>query len=217
MLAGCSRSSAPFAASRGLSQSRLLHRKAGSPTAAAADGGAGSGAAGDGGSSANGGGPAVSSEYMVHIEYRGRQIQAPRGATLRTAMLEAGVTPHNGRATLINCRGLGTCGTCAVEVRGAVEPAEWRAQERLRLNFPPHGPPGNARLRLACQLACQGDLTVVKRSGFWGQGEEVLPALPDPGPGPAGVGAAAAQAMPLGQLEFVLDRRRQRSRQQRQQ
>lgn len=42
--------------------------------------------------------------------------QAPRGATLRTAMLEAGVTPHNGRATLINCRGLGTCGTCAVEV-----------------------------------------------------------------------------------------------------
>ncbi len=42
--------------------------------------------------------------------------QAPRGATLRTAMLEAGVTLHNGRATLINCRGLGTCGTCAVEV-----------------------------------------------------------------------------------------------------
>lgn len=42
--------------------------------------------------------------------------QAARGATLRTAMLEAGVTPHNGRAALINCRGLGTCGTCAVEV-----------------------------------------------------------------------------------------------------
>lgn len=59
-------------------------------------------------------------------------------------------------------------------------------------------------------MACQGDLAVVKRSQFWGQGEEVLPDLPEPGPG----AAAAAEAMPLGQLEFVLDRRRQRAQQQ---
>ncbi|KAL4421614.1 hypothetical protein ABPG75_010905 [Micractinium tetrahymenae] len=142
-------------------------------------------------------------------------IPAQRGATLRTAMLEAGVTPHNGRATLINCRGLGSCGTCAVEVRGPVEPAGWTAQERLRLNFPPHGPPGNARLRLACQVACQGDLAVVKRTQFWGQGEEVVPDFPDATAGAAGTAgtagtAAAAEVMPLGQLEFVLDRRRQR-------
>ena len=78
--------------------------------------------------------------------------QAERGATLRTAMLQAGVTPHNGRASLINCRGLGTCGTCAVEIRGEVEPREWTTQESLRLNFPPHGAPGNQRLRLACQV-----------------------------------------------------------------
>jgi ferredoxin len=62
------------------------------------------------------------------------------------------VTPHNGRAALINCRGLGTCGTCAVEVQGEVEPRGWTPQERLRLNFPPHAPPRNARLRLACQV-----------------------------------------------------------------
>ena len=67
-------------------------------------------------------------------------------------MLEAGVTPHNGRAALINCRGLGTCGTCAVEVQGPVEPQQWTAAERLRLHFPPHSPPGNQRLRLACQV-----------------------------------------------------------------
>jgi len=83
-------------------------------------------------------------------------VQAERGTTLRTALLEAGVTPHNGRATLINCRGLGTCGTCAVEVQGAEEPEEWTTQERLRLNFPPHGPPGNQRLRLACQVGLPG-------------------------------------------------------------
>lgn len=31
-------------------------------------------------------------------------------------------------------RGLGTCGTCAVKIEGNVAPAEWTAQERLRLN-----------------------------------------------------------------------------------
>lgn len=80
------------------------------------------------------------------------RLQAERGGTLRTAMLQAGVTPHSGRATLINCRGLGTCGTCAIEVRGPVEPHQWTTHERLRLNFLPHGPPGNQRLRLACQV-----------------------------------------------------------------
>lgn len=66
---------------------------------------------------------------------------------------------------------------------------------------------------------------VVKRSGFWGQGEEVLPDLPASSSSTssshaAGDGAAAGEAggaveaaaavkvMPLGQLEFVLDRRR---------
>lgn len=144
-------------------------------------------------------------EEDVAITYRGRALRAPRGAKLRTALLQAGVSPHNGRATLINCRGLGTCGTCAVEIRwtftnnvflfgsggreraeaagwaalgrrrerplafapplhllaaharrGEVEPAAWTAAERLRLNFPPHGPPGNEKLRLACQAGPRG-------------------------------------------------------------
>ena len=72
--------------------------------------------------------------------------------TLRTALLRTGLTPHNGRAQLINCRGLGTCGTCAVEIKGAVSPTCWNAKESLRLNFPPHGSPGNQKLRLACQV-----------------------------------------------------------------
>lgn len=51
------------------------------------------------------------------VSYRGVEFTVPPGTKLRTAMLQAGVSPHNGRAQLINCRGLGTCGTCAVEVR----------------------------------------------------------------------------------------------------
>lgn len=146
----------------------------------------------------------------VEVSFRGRTFRAEPGQLLRTgermcstsvadgaaprvscqalistylvrvAMLTSGVSPHNGRAKLINCRGLGTCGTCAVQVShtsrdvvlscslslwpgkndcvlyglrqieppSAVEPQQWTTQESVRLNFPPHGAPNNARLRL---------------------------------------------------------------------
>jgi hypothetical protein len=51
------------------------------------------------------------------ITYRGVQLAVPQGSRLRSALLRGGLSPHNGKAQLINCRGLGTCGTCAVEVR----------------------------------------------------------------------------------------------------
>ncbi len=51
------------------------------------------------------------------MTFRGQPVRVRRGALLRTALLKAGLTPHNGDARLICCRGLGTCGTCAVEVR----------------------------------------------------------------------------------------------------
>jgi len=52
----------------------------------------------------------------VAVSYRQQRFRVPAGTKLRTAMLLNGVSPHNGRAQLINCRGLGTCGTCAVEI-----------------------------------------------------------------------------------------------------
>ncbi|KAL4855886.1 putative membrane transporter protein [Chlorella vulgaris] len=151
----------------------------------------------------------------VEINYLNRLVRVPRGTTLRTALLEAGLTPHNGQSKLINCRGLGTCGTCAVEVVGQLDPPAWTTQERLRLNFPPHCPPGNRRLRLACQVACQSDLRVIKRSKFWGQGDDLVPDLPS-ADGNLPATATAAQVMPLGEFELVLDRRR-RAQQRRQQ
>jgi hypothetical protein len=83
-------------------------------------------------------------------------------------------------------------GTCAVEVDGPVLPKEWNAQESLRLRLPPHS--GRQGLRLACQIAVQGDLVVRKRDGGWGQGAELVAERTD--------GVASF----LGDLEYVFDR-----------
>lgn len=109
-----------------------------------------------------------------------KELQIQKGEILRSAMLRRGSSPHNGRARLINCRGLGTCGTCAVEIessdntnsgKGAVEPIERNTKENIRLNFPPHGSSDQStNLRLACQVQVMDDITIRKRTGFWGQG-----------------------------------------------
>ena len=119
---------------------------------------------------------------------------AAHGETVRTAALRRGlVSPHNGRANLVNCRGLGTCGTCAVQIDGNMEPMERSAKEELRLNFPPHGgsDSSSSSLRLACQVQVQGDITVTKRTGFWGQYNEVA--------------VGSMPTAPFGELEFLLD------------
>lgn len=124
-------------------------------------------------------------------------FHAMDGETLRTAALRRGVvSPHNGRARLINCRGLGTCGTCAVEIDngGSVEPNERNEIERVRLSLPPHGSPQQSpKLRLACQVQVRGDINVIKRTGFWGQYQDL--------------GSKSEAETYFGDLEYVLDRR----------
>ena len=138
--------------------------------------------------------------------------QAHDGELLRTAALRRGLTsPHNGRANWINCRGLGTCGTCAVEVtttnhsdnnNNHPSPKNWlpppNTMERTRLSLPPgHGANNADRLRLACQVVVRGDLTVRKYAGFWGQHcREGAPNIVQP----------TVPTTPLGMAEFVLDR-----------
>jgi hypothetical protein len=58
------------------------------------------------------------------------------------------------------------------------------------------------------QVSCQGaELAVIKRDGFWGQGDALLgPAGPDDG-----------YSLPLGELEFLLDSTRRTQQQQQQQ
>lgn len=140
------------------------------------------------------------SAARVAVTCRGREVSARVGAKLRSALLLGGVSPHNDSAEVINCRGLGTCGTCAVEIipRDAVAPDEWTVAERARLNFPPHAPPGNERLRLACQVRVRGACEVRKYARFWGQGDALAPSC-DP------AAAAATTFGPFGRLEFALD------------
>jgi ferredoxin len=102
---------------------------------------------------------------MPTIEFRGHEIDCERGAVLRNVLLDAGSSPHNGPAGALNCRGHGTCGTCAVGIEGPV--SEMSDQERRRLSFPPHDL--DSGLRLACQARVEGDITVEKHPGFWGQ------------------------------------------------
>lgn len=102
---------------------------------------------------------------MPRIHMGSRSCEARPGETLRAALLRAGLSPYNGAAAVLNCRGLGTCGTCAVEVRGPVSPMT--AVERWRLGFPPHRRENG--LRLACQCRALGEVEVVKHPGFWGQ------------------------------------------------
>ncbi|MBL1174046.1 2Fe-2S iron-sulfur cluster-binding protein [Pantanalinema sp. GBBB05] len=104
---------------------------------------------------------------MPTIRAQGKTFECDTGANLRQVLLQNGIDVYNGKAAVINCHGLGTCGTCAVQVEGNVSDPSWR--ETTRLSLPPHQT--NKQRRLACQTQVLGDLTVTKYDGFWGQGD----------------------------------------------
>ncbi|MBE9040819.1 (2Fe-2S)-binding protein [Oscillatoriales cyanobacterium LEGE 11467] len=107
---------------------------------------------------------------MPYVRAEGQRILCDRGANLRKVLLAGGVDLYNGQATIVNCRGIGSCGTCAVRVEGEVSPANWR--DRTRRSLPPHD--GDRDLRLACQTQVLGDVRVSKFDKFWGQGEQTV-------------------------------------------
>jgi ferredoxin len=112
---------------------------------------------------------------MPTVQYGDRELDCERGAVLRDVLLAAGIVPHNGGTEEFNCRGHGTCGTCAVAVDGKTDKRTRR--ERWRLDFPPHE--ADSGLRLACQTRVEGDLTVEKYPGFWGQHVDQQPVSED--------------------------------------
>jgi len=105
---------------------------------------------------------------MPTIYFDGQTLTSHEGETLRNVLKRHRLTPHNGRARWFNCKGFGTCGTCAVEidVLSGPELPEPKGREAWRLDFPPHT--SDSGLRLACQIRVLGDLAVVKHPGFWG-------------------------------------------------
>ncbi|KAJ8909008.1 hypothetical protein NDN08_005707 [Rhodosorus marinus] len=111
------------------------------------------------------------------VTFKGQKIavnsEPGKWTSMRTILIRSGVSPHNGQSSWFNCRGLGTCGTCAVEVvSGEVLPAKRSYREDMRLKFPPHH--NSDKLRLCCQMTpvdCS-DIVLKKYSGMWGQNVE---------------------------------------------
>ena len=101
---------------------------------------------------------------MPTVHFRGQQIECAEGECLKDVLDRHGAPPHNGLTRWINCHGIGSCGSCTVEVRGDV--ADPSLLERLRLMLPPFW--GNPRLRLACKTRVQGDVEVTKHGGILG-------------------------------------------------
>jgi ferredoxin len=103
---------------------------------------------------------------MPQITAQGKSFSCETGANLRQVLLANEVDLYNGNSRIINCMGIGTCGTCAVEIEGDVSAPNWK--DTARRAFPPHTASRN--LRLACQTKVLSDITVTKFTGFWGQG-----------------------------------------------
>ncbi|HEY9635865.1 MAG TPA: 2Fe-2S iron-sulfur cluster-binding protein [Coleofasciculaceae cyanobacterium] len=107
---------------------------------------------------------------MPKVIAQGKTFECEVGANLRKVLIENGIPLYNGKAQLINCLGLGTCGTCAVQVEGEVSAPNWK--DKARRSLPPHSPTSDRRL--ACQTQVLGDVNVTKFDGFWGQGDQAV-------------------------------------------
>lgn len=107
---------------------------------------------------------------MPKVTAQGKNFTCETGANLRQVLMDNGVDLYNGNAKFINCMGIGTCGTCAVQIAGEVSEANWK--DVARRSLPPHQRSRN--LRLACQTQVLGDITVTKFTSFWGQGSDRL-------------------------------------------
>jgi ferredoxin len=107
---------------------------------------------------------------MPIVKAQGKTIPCQPGANLRQVLLANGIELYNGKAKIINCRGIGSCGTCAVEIEGEVSPPNWK--DTTRRSLPPHSPTKNRRL--ACQTKIFGDICVKKYNGFWGQKDSLV-------------------------------------------
>ena len=97
---------------------------------------------------------------IVRFEGSDKQIEVGKGANLRRSLLLHETTPHAGLHKALNCRGLGLCGTCWIEVlEGEENLSPPSKMELLPLTSPWKrvGVPGR---RLSCQVRVYGDCLI---------------------------------------------------------
>lgn len=90
-----------------------------------------------------------------------KEIQVPAGANLRTEALRAGVQLYPGVHKILNCHGLGQCGSCRVLITKGMENASRKGlmeSARLAVSLAYIG--NEQTMRLACQTRVNGDITV---------------------------------------------------------
>ena len=90
-----------------------------------------------------------------------KEIQVPAGANLRTEALRAGVQLYPGVHKLLNCHGLGQCGSCRVLITKGMENTSRRGlleSARMAVSLAYIG--NEKTMRLACQTKVNGDITV---------------------------------------------------------
>ena len=90
-----------------------------------------------------------------------KEIQVPAGANLRTEALRAGVQLYPGVHKVLNCHGLGQCGSCRVLITKGMENVSGKGfmeSARLAVSLAYIG--NEQSMRLACQTKVNGDITV---------------------------------------------------------
>ena len=109
-----------------------------------------------------------------------KTIEVEPGTNLRRAARQEGVNVYNDIGNVVNCMGLGSCGTCRVFITKGIENTNPPGlKERLRVLLGPllffwrigH----EKELRLSCQTRVYGDIEVVTHpesnwhgEKFWG-------------------------------------------------
>ncbi|MBC8123781.1 MAG: (2Fe-2S)-binding protein [Gemmatimonadaceae bacterium] len=91
----------------------------------------------------------------IHYERQNKDVFVMDESNLRQVTLEQGIPLYKTLAKLLNCGGVGQCGTCIVEVLSGGENLSERTEvEKSKLRRKPDS------YRLACQTLVYGEVTI---------------------------------------------------------
>ncbi len=102
-----------------------------------------------------------------------KEIEVPAGSNLRQEARKAGIELYRGLNRVLNCRGLGACGTCKVLVKEGIENLSAKGWwERIRMALMPFATIGHENeMRLACQCQVNGDCKIETKPALDMSGE----------------------------------------------